>query len=69
MRGSRAELCLPLWEEPAGFAEVRQLFAEGRAQINRRQAKNSIEFALAVNLLAASPRIVTTAQGGVKERR
>src|SRR5262249_39221784 len=53
--GSRAELWLPLWEQPATLAEVRHLFAEGRAQLGRRQARNAVEFVLAVNLLGVSP--------------
>jgi CRISPR-associated protein Csx17 len=52
--GSRAELWLPLWEKPAGLSEVRQLFAEGRAQVGRRQARNAVEFALAACLLGVS---------------
>lgn len=52
---TRAELWLPLWwERPATHAELQQLFAEGRAQLGRRQAKNAVEFALAVNLLGVS---------------
>ena len=50
--GSRAELWLPLWSEPVTLAEVKHLFAEGRAQLGRRQARNAVEFALAVNLSA-----------------
>lgn len=66
--GSRAELWLPLWDEPAGFAEVRQLFAEGRAQVNRRQAKNSVEFALAVNLLGVSRGVTAFTRYGFLKR-
>lgn len=66
--GSRAELWLPLWNEPAGFAEVRQLFAEGRAQVNRRQAKNAVEFALAVNLLGVSRGVAAFTRYGFLKR-
>lgn len=66
--GSRAELWLPLWSEPAGFAEVRQLFAEGRAQVNRRQAKNAVEFALAVNLLGVSRGVSAFTRYGFLKR-
>jgi CRISPR-associated protein Csx17 len=66
--GSRAELWLPLWHEPAGFAAVRQLFAEGRAQVNRRQAKNAVEFALAVNLLGVSRGVTAFTRYGFLKR-
>lgn len=66
--GSRAELWLPLWEKPAGLPEVRQLFAEGRAQLNRRQAKNSIEFALALNLLGVSRGVTAFTRYGFLKR-
>jgi CRISPR-associated protein Csx17 len=66
--GSRAEMWLPLWDEPAGFAEVRQLFAEGRAQVNRRQAKDSVEFALAVNLLGVSRGVTAFTRYGFLKR-
>ncbi|QJW94167.1 type I-G CRISPR-associated protein Cas8g1/Csx17 [Frigoriglobus tundricola] len=66
--GSRAELWLPLWDEPARFAEIRQLFGEGRAQVNRRQAKNSIEFALAVNLLGVSRGVTEFSRYGFLKR-
>jgi CRISPR-associated protein Csx17 len=49
---TRAELWLPLWwRRPVSYAELRHLFSEGRAQFGRRQARNAVEFALAVNLL------------------
>ncbi|WP_406696221.1 type I-U CRISPR-associated protein Csx17 [Singulisphaera sp. Ch08] len=53
--GTRAELWLPLWwKQPVTFAELQYLFAEGRVQLGRRQARNTIEFALAINLLGVS---------------
>ena len=66
--GSRAEIWLPLWDEPATLAEVRHLFAEGRAQIDRRQARNSVEFALAVNLLGVNRGVKAFARYGVLKR-
>ncbi len=51
---TRAELWLPLWKTPFSHAELTHLFAEGRAQLGRRQARNAVEFALAVNLLGIS---------------
>jgi CRISPR-associated protein Csx17 len=45
------ELWLPLWDQPIGYHELKHLFAEGRAQFGRRQARNAVEFGLAVNML------------------
>ena len=66
--GSRAELWLPLWERPTSFAEVKRLFAEGRAQLGRRQARNSVEFALAVNLLGVERGITSFSRFGFLKR-
>lgn len=45
--GTRAEVWLPLWSHPASYREVAHLFAEGRAQLGRRQARSGQEFARA----------------------
>lgn len=66
--GSRAELWLPLWKTPCRFAEIKQLFSEGRAQFGRRQAKNAVEFALAVNLLGISRGVTSFARYGFLKR-
>jgi len=66
--GSRAELWLPMWKTSCTFAEVEHLFAEGRAQLGRRQAKNAVEFALAVNLLGISSGITSFARYGFLKR-
>jgi CRISPR-associated protein Csx17 len=44
----RGEIWLPLWENPTGLQELRQIFGEGRAQVGRRQAGNGVDFARAV---------------------
>jgi CRISPR-associated protein Csx17 len=66
--GSRAELWLPQWEDGATLNEVQQLFAEGRAQLDRRQATNSVEFALAVNLLGVSKGVTSFSRFGFLKR-
>jgi CRISPR-associated protein Csx17 len=66
--GSRAELWLPLWSDPMTFAEVKHLFGEGRAQLGRRQARNSTEFALAVNLLGVDRGVKSFARYGFLKR-
>lgn len=66
--GSRSELWLPLWEQPSTYREIQRLFAEGRAQLGRRQARNSIEFSLAVNLLGVSRGIKSFSRYGFLKR-
>ena len=66
--GSRSEMWLPLWSEPVKFAEVKHLFAEGRAQLGRRQARNAVEFALAVNLLGVSRGVKSFTRYGFFKR-
>jgi CRISPR-associated protein Csx17 len=66
--GSRAELWLPLWDNGCSLAEIRQLFAEGRAQLGRRQARNAVEFALADNLLGVSRGVKSFARYGFLKR-
>ena len=45
---SRGEIWLPLWPNPARLNELRQIFAEGRAQVGKRQAHNAVDFARAI---------------------
>jgi CRISPR-associated protein Csx17 len=61
-------LWLPLWSEPVTFAEAKHLFAEGRAQLGRRQARNAVEFALALNLLGISRGVTSFARYGFLKR-
>ncbi|MCL6593431.1 MAG: type I-U CRISPR-associated protein Csx17, partial [Alicyclobacillus sp.] len=48
---ARAEMWLPLWTRPARYAELAALFQEGRAQVNGRAARNSLDFARACSKL------------------
>lgn len=66
--GSRAEVWLPLWNTASSLAEGQHLFAEGRAQLNRRQANNAVEFGLAVNLLGVNRGIDSFARYGFLKR-
>lgn len=45
---SHGEVWLPLWNNPARLSELRQIFAEGRAQLGKRQAHNAVDFARAI---------------------
>jgi CRISPR-associated protein Csx17 len=51
---TRAELWVPLWNTPTSLGELSRLYAEGRAQLGRRQAKNAVEFALSLSMLGVS---------------
>ena len=44
---SRGEIWLPRWDGPASLAEIRLVFAEGRAEINGRQSRDGVDFARA----------------------
>lgn len=48
---AKGELWLPLWERPASIGELAQLFAEGRADLNGRQARDGVDFSRAVAAL------------------
>lgn len=45
---SKGELWLPLWERPASIGELKQLFAEGRADLNGKQARDGLDFSRAI---------------------
>lgn len=45
---ARGEIWLPLWRNPARLSELRQVFAEGRAQVGKRQARTAVDFARAI---------------------
>lgn len=59
----RAELWAPLWSRPAGLAELKVLFGEGRAKVNHsakrgqvryRTAQNGVDFARAISTLGVT---------------
>lgn len=45
---AKGELWLPLWERPSSISELKQLFAEGRADLNGRQARDGLDFSRAI---------------------
>lgn len=49
---ARAEIWVPLWHRPAGLGELRALLSEGRVSLNRRPARDGLDFARAVSRLA-----------------
>lgn len=66
--GSRAEVWVPHWDQPTACAELVHLFAEGRSQIGRRQARTGIEFARAVAGLGVSRGITAFTRFGFLRR-
>ena len=51
---ARAEIWLPLWSRKASVAELTALFAEGRAQVGRRPARDGVDFARSVASLGVA---------------
>lgn len=64
----RAEMWLPLWAKPSTRFELETLFAEGRAQISDRPAKNGIDFARAIATLGIDRGISEFARVGFHAR-
>ncbi|MFY7925887.1 MAG: type I-G CRISPR-associated protein Cas8g1/Csx17 [Aquidulcibacter sp.] len=51
---ARGEFWAPLWTRPAGFGEVAGLFREGRAVVQRRNARTSLDFARSIAQIGGS---------------
>lgn len=49
---ARAEMWLPLWSVPAGYAEIRALMSEGRATLGRQMVRDGLDFSRAIAALA-----------------
>ncbi len=56
---ARAEIWMPLWERPASLEAVKALFTEGRVTLGRRSARDGLDFARALGLLAADRGIAS----------
>lgn len=48
---ARGELWMPLWPQPATYAEVRALMAEGRVALGKQPARDALDFVRAVQRL------------------
>lgn len=48
---ARGELWMPLWRQAATYAEVRSLLAEGRVALDRKPARDSLDFVRAIHRL------------------
>jgi CRISPR-associated protein Csx17 len=64
----RGEIWAPLWSEPATFAGVRNLFAEGRVTWNGRNARTGLDAVRAISTLQHDRRIESFARFAITER-
>ena len=65
---ARAEIWLPLWQNPASFTELKVLFQEGRATVGRRPAKDGLDFARAISTLGVDRGISEFQRYGFMKR-
>jgi CRISPR-associated protein Csx17 len=66
---SRPEIWAPLWSKPLGFAELTAFFGEGRAEVGRRRAINSIDFAQSVGSLGVDRGVTEFVRYSLLKRR
>lgn len=64
----RGEQWMPLWERPAGLADLQSLLAEGRLQLGRRLAHRPIDVARALSRLGAARGVHQFVRFGYLER-
>lgn len=62
------ETWVPLWENPASYREVQTLFAEGRATVGQRVARDGVDFARAVRSLGVDRGISAFERFGYLQR-
>lgn len=48
---AHGELWVPLWDQPARYAEVRALLSEGRVALGRKPARDALDFVRAIHRL------------------
>lgn len=65
---ARGEQWMPLWSQPLSYVELRQLLAEGRAQIGKKIAADPFDFARAVARMGTARGIVAFQRFGYIER-
>jgi CRISPR-associated protein Csx17 len=65
---ARGEIWLPIWESPASLAELRLVFAEGRADSHGRQSRDGVDFARAVAGLGTDRGIAAFVRYGFLKR-
>ncbi len=52
-RHTRGELWMPFWPQPATYAEVRALMAEGRVALGKKPARDALDFVRAIRRLGS----------------
>lgn len=65
---ARGELWMPLWPQPATYAEVRALMAEGRVALGKQAARDALDFVRAVQHLGGYRGIETFQRFGLLMR-
>lgn len=65
---ARGELWLPLWKRPTSSREVHLLFAEGRAELAGRPARDAVEFSRAIAGLGTDRGIHSFCRFGLLKR-
>ena len=65
---SRGELWLPLWDQAATYAEIRSLMTEGRVALDKKPAKDALDFVRAVQRLGAYRGVSHFQRYGLLER-
>jgi len=66
---ARAEIWAPLWGCPVGYHELRSFLSEGRADVGRRPASTSIEFAEAASSLGVDRGVTEFVRYSLLKRR
>lgn len=66
---ARAELWVPIWGRPLTLVELSKLLSDGRAQLGRTPARDSLEFARAANMLGTARGIDSFVRYGLLKRR
>src|SRR3990172_8961392 len=66
--GSRSEMWFPVWAAQASLHEVAALFAEGRATVHARRARNGVEFSRAIASLGIDRGITSFCRYGFQQR-
>lgn len=66
--GARGEQWMPLWRQPLGITELRQLLGEGRAQLRRAAARHPVDLARAAVRLGTARGLSAFERYGYIER-
>lgn len=64
----KAEVWMPLWQQPCRYHELHSVFGEGRVSIGRRSASNGYDFALAISHLGVERGLTDFRRYGMNVR-